>query len=257
MKKQIFLLTVFTLIMCVTNAQPQNWKLVWGDEFNYRGLPSAKKWSYDTAGNISGWGNNEHEWYTAAKKENAFVCKGVLKITAHKVAINEKEFTSARIYTKNKFDFNYGKVEVKAKLPKGGGTWPAIWMLGSNIDEVNWPACGEIDIMEHLGNQLDKIYCTFHYPERYGSNADGSTMVISNATTAFHIYSLEWTPEMIKLFVDGALVHSLVNSNNLPYHQKFFLILNLAMGGNFGGAIDPLLKTAQMEVDYVRVYQKK
>jgi beta-glucanase (GH16 family) len=144
---------------------------------------------------------------------------------------------------------------VRAKIPVGQGTWPAIWMLGNNINTVSWPACGEIDIMEHLGRDLNKIYATLHYPGRSGGNADGNSKIISNATTAFHIYTLEWTSSLIKISVDGDLIHSVVNSSSIPFNQNFFLIMNIAMGGNFGGPVDPAFTNASMEIDYVRVYQ--
>ena len=149
----------------------------------------------------------------------------------------------------------YGKVEIRAKIPSGGGTWPALWMLGDNIDSVGWPACGEIDIMEHVGNQLNRIFGTLHYPGRSGGNADGASVMISNATTEFHIYSMEWNASTIKIYVDNQLFFTYNNSANSPFNQNFFFIMNVAMGGNFGGTIDPNVTNATMEVDYIRVYQ--
>jgi beta-glucanase (GH16 family) len=177
-----------------------------------------------------------------------------LQIKAIKETFNGGTYTSARLLSKNKFSFKYGRVEVSAKLPAGVGTWPAIWMLGNNINTAPWPACGEIDIMEHLGRDLNKIYGTLHYPGRSGSTADGSTKVISNATTAFHKYSLEWSAASIKISVDDQLIHMVPNSAALPFNQEFFFILNVAMGGNFGGPVDPAFTSAAMEIDYIRVY---
>ena len=128
-------------------------------------------------------------------------------------------------------------------------------MLGNNISTVGWPACGEIDIMEHKGNDVNKIYGTLHYPGRSGGNADGTTTVISNATSEFHIYSVEWTATSIKISVDNNLYYTFVNSSNTPFNQNFFLILNVAMGGTFGGSIDPAFSSAAMEIDYIKVYQ--
>jgi PKD repeat protein len=231
--------------------------LIWSDEFNTDGAPDAAKWGYDLGDgcpNNCGWGNNELEWYTN-RPENVTVQGGLLKIKAVKESFNGKAYTSARMLTKDKFAFTYGKVDVRAKLPAGGGTWPAIWMLGSNIGSVSWPACGEIDIMEHLGNDLNKIYGTLHYPGRSGGNADGGTKIITKATTEFHIYSVDWTPSAVKIYVDDQLFHTVINSGNIPFNHDFFLILNVAMGGGFAGAVDPAFTNAAMEVDYVRVYR--
>jgi beta-glucanase (GH16 family) len=226
--------------------------VVWSDEFNTDGAPDPAKWGYDIG--AGGWGNQELQYYTS-RADNAVVINGVLKITAKKEDYSGSAYTSARLLSKGKYEFKYGKVEARAKLPEGVGTWPAIWMLGSDIGTVGWPACGEIDIMEHLGRDLNKIYGTLHYPGRSGGNADGATKVISNATTEFHIYTLEWSPALIKISVDGEQVHSVVNSASIPFNHDFFLIMNIAMGGNFGGAMDPAVTGATMEVDYIRVYQ--
>lgn len=226
--------------------------LIWSDEFNKDGDPDSSKWGYDLG--ASGWGNQELEYYTN-RRENSIVEGGVLKINAIKENYKGSNYTSARLLSKGKFSFTYGKVEVRAKLPAGAGTWPAIWMLGSNSDTINWPTCGEIDIMEHRGIELNKIFSTFHYPGHSGGNADGNTKVISNATTEFHIYSMEWSATSIKIYVDDQLVHSLANSESVPFNHDFFFILNVAMGGGFGGAVDPAFTNATMEVDYVRVYK--
>jgi beta-glucanase (GH16 family) len=227
--------------------------LIWSDEFNTNGAPDPAKWGYDLGTN-NGWGNNELEYYTS-RPENSIVEGGVLKIKAIKENYSGSAYTSARLLSKGKFSFKYGKVEVSAKLPAGVGTWPAIWMLGDNVNTAGWPACGEIDIMEHLGRDLNKIYGTLHYPGHSGGNANGSTKVISNATTEFHKYTLDWSAASIKIYVDDQLYHTVPNSASIPFNSNFFLILNLAMGGNFAGAIDPSVTNATMEVDYVRVYQ--
>jgi beta-glucanase (GH16 family) len=225
--------------------------LVWSDEFNTNGAPDPAKWGYDLGG--GGYGNNELEYYTN-RPENVLVENGVLKIKAIKENYSGSAYTSARLLSKGKFEFKYGKVEVSAKLPAGVGTWPAIWMLGANANTVGWPDCGEIDIMEHRGNELNKIFGTFHYPGHSGGNADGGTKMISNATTAFHKYSLDWSASVIRIYVDDQLVHSLANSASVPFNHDFFFILNVAMGGTFGGTIDPNFSNATMEVDYIRVY---
>jgi len=229
-------------------------KLVWADEFNKEGTPDSGKWGYDLGNGENGWGNSELEYYTN-RPENVIVQGGVLKIRAIKGSYQGSAYTSARLLSKNKFEFKYGKVEVSAKLPSGSGTWPAIWMLGSNAAEAGWPGCGEIDIMEYRGSEVNKIFGTLHYPGRSGGNADGSTKMISGAASGFHKYSLEWSESSIKIFVDDQLIHNVANSEKLPFNHDFFLILNFAMGGTFGGTVDPSFTNATMEVDYVRVYR--
>lgn len=224
----------------------------WSEEFNTDGAPDPAKWGYDLG--AGGWGNNESQYYTS-RPENSIVQGGVLKIKLLKESYSGSNYTSARLLSKGKFTFKYGKVEISAKLPAGGGTWPALWMLGSNITTAGWPACGEIDIMEHIGNALNKIHGTLHYPGRSGGNADGGSKIITNATTAFHKYSLDWSASSIKIYVDDILVHTVANSNAIPFNHDFFFILNIAMGGDFGGTIDPTVTNATMEVDYIRVYK--
>lgn len=228
-------------------------KAVFFDEFNVDGAPDSSKWGYDL-GNNNGWGNNEAQYYTN-RTQNAVVSNGTLKINLIKEAYQGYNYTSARLLSKGKYSMKYGKVEIRAKIPSGGGTWPALWMLGDNIDSVGWPACGEIDIMEHVGNQLNRIFGTLHYPGRSGGNADGASVMISNATTEFHIYSMEWNASNIKIYVDNQLFFTYNNNPNSPFNQNFFFIMNVAMGGNFGGTIDPNVTNASMEVDYIRVYQ--
>lgn len=226
--------------------------LVFSDEFNGNGAPDPAKWGYDL-GNNNGWGNSELEYYTS-RPENVLQQGGVLKINLIKEPYMGFNYTSARILSKGKFDFKYGRVEISAKLPSGVGTWPALWMLGSDINTTPWPGCGEIDIMEHLGRDLNNIYGTFHYPGHSGGNADGGTKMITGATTAFHKYGLEWNATTIKISVDDVVYKTLANSSAVPFNHNFFFIMNLAMGGNFAQAPDPAVTGATMEVDYIRVY---
>ena len=226
--------------------------LVWSDEFNTDGAPDASKWGYDLG--AGGWGNNELEYYTSSSS-NVKVLNGNLVITAIKQSFNGSDYTSARLLTKNNFSFAYGRIDVRAKLPSSVGTWPAIWMLGNNISTSGWPACGEMDIMEQKGNQINTIYGTIHYPGHSGGGGVGTTTVIPDATTAFHVYSLDWSPSSIKMLVDNQLFFSFNNDASLPFNQNFFVLLNLAMGGNFGGAVDPNFTSDAMLVDYVRVYK--
>ncbi len=253
-----FLKISLPFILCLNIwTKPPKQKLVWSEEFNYKGLPNKAVWGYDVGTSCPqncGWGNNELEYYTAENKKNVIVENGVLKITAIKEDKEGSKYTSARIVSKNKVAFKYGKIECRAKLPTTKGTWPAFWMLGANFDKVGWPACGEIDIMEHKGNDLNTIYSTLHYPERFGGNANGDTLKIKSVNT-FHIYTMEWNEKTIKFFVDNKQIHSMENNASLPFNQDFYFIVNLAIGGNFAGAVDEKLTKETMEVDYIRVYQ--
>lgn len=237
-----------SLTVSVTVVQ----SMVWSDEFDLPGAPNAAKWGYDIG--AGGWGNNESQYYTN-RLDNSYVSNGTLKIVAKAESFSGSSYTSARLLSRNKFSFKYGKIEVSAKLPTGVGTWPAAWMLGDNFPTAGWPACGEIDIMEHKGSDLNRIHSSLHYPGRSGGNPVTATTVIQNATTAFHLYACEWSPQSIKFFVDGNLYHTVANTSSLPFNQNFFIILNQAMGGTFGGTIDPAFTTATYEIDYVRVYQ--
>ncbi len=223
---------------------------VWSDEFDTNGAPDPSKWNYNL-GNNNGWGNQEVQSYTD-EAENVIVEDGYLKITA----INDGgSYTSARIKTEDLFEFTYGRVEVRAKLPTGGGTWPAIWMLGEDYATNIWPACGEIDIMEHVGNNQDVIHSSLHYPGFFAGNAVTKSTTVDGASDDFHMYTVDWSPEEIVFLVDDVVYHTIPNSASIPFNNDFFIILNVAMGGNFGGTIDPGFIQSTMEVDYVRVYQ--
>lgn len=225
--------------------------LVFSDEFDVNGVPNPELWTFEI-GNNNGWGNNEKQYYT---EDNAVVTDGNLVITAKAESINGFNYSSSRIITKDKFEFTYGRIETRAKMPTGKGTWPAIWSLGAKIDEVVWPENGEIDIVEHIGNNQNTIYGTLHYPGRFGGNADGGTIVIENASTEFHIYTVEWSPERIWFFVDGKKYHTFENTPDSPFNLDFFFIMNVAMGGDFGGEIASDFDQSAMEVDYIRLYQ--
>jgi beta-glucanase (GH16 family) len=226
--------------------------LIWSDEFNTPGAPDPAKWGYDIG--AGGWGNNESQYYTN-RTDNVLVSNGTLKIIAKKEVYAGSNYTSARLLSKGKFSFQYGKVEVSAKLPGGIGTWPAIWMLGDNISTVSWPACGEIDIMEQKGSDINRIFNTVHYTGHSGGGGIGTSFLINNVTTEFHKYGLIWSGTSLQFLVDDVVTYTFSNAANLPFNQNFFLLLNMAMGGNFGGNIDPAFNNAVMEVDYVRVYQ--
>jgi len=230
--------------------------LVWADEFNTDGGPDNTKWGYDLG--AGGWGNNESQYYTK-RSDNVIVEGGFLKITAKKEDYQGSQYTSARMLTAGKFDFKYAKVEVRAKLPEGGGTWPAIWMLGSSINTIGWPACGEIDIMEHAGNRQGTVQSAMHTTSSSGNTINLGSQFISTVSTEFHVYSVEWTSEKMVFSVDGVAHYTYnpptKNSSTWPFNANQFIILNVAMGGSFGGVIDPEFTSSTMEVDYVRVYQ--
>jgi len=228
--------------------------LVWSDEFDIPGAPNPEYWSYDQGTGDNGWGNNESQYYTE-RNENIIVEDGFLKITAKREDYMGSAFTSARILTRDKQEFTYGRMEIRAKLSQGGGTWPAIWMLGANFEEVGWPTTGEIDIMEHVGNAPTEILSTLHFPGNSGGNGVTQNVEVEGVEEDFHTYKLIWSPESMLFYVDNTLYHTFDNRADLPFNKDFFFILNVAMGGNLGGTIDPAFNSSQMEVDYVRVYQ--
>ena len=228
--------------------------LVWADEFNAVGAPDPTKWSYNIGRGDNGWGNGESQYYTD-RTDNVRVEDGVLKITAKREAFGGADFTSSRLVTENKFEFTYGRIDISAKLPTGAGTWPALWMLGEDYATNTWPGCGEIDIMEHIGNRQDELFSTLHYPGNSGGDGVSRGTDVPGISTEFHKFSAVWSPESIRFFVDDTLYHTFTNSSSLPFNSDFFLIFNVAMGGSFGGNIDPGFVESIMEVDYVRVYQ--
>lgn len=233
-------------------SEPVFTNLVWSDEFDIDGAPNTANWGYDLG--AGGWGNGEAQYYTNSN-QNVKVEGGFLKITAKKQNFSGSEYTSARLLSKGKKDFKYGKFEIRAKLPTGGGTWPAIWMLGASFPETPWPATGEIDIMEYVGNQPNTVHGTLHYPGHSGGDGPTASTTVANANTEFHVYSLTWSATSIKFAVDGNVFHTFINTPDTPFNANFFFILNVAMGGTLGGNIDPAFTQSNMEVDYVRVYQ--
>jgi beta-glucanase (GH16 family) len=166
-----------------------------------------------------------------------------------------KSYSSARIKTQGKYSFKYGKIEIRAKFPTGVGTWPAVWSLGSNSSTVSWPACGEIDFVEHVGKEQDKIFGSLHYPGNSGGNAVSGNKRITKASTEFHVYKVIWNSNKIRFYVDDVLYKTAPNSSTLPFNQDFFLIANVAMGGNFEGPVESGFSQSSMEIDYIRIYQ--
>lgn len=241
---------------------PAPYQLVWSDEFDYSGLPDSSKWNYDVGGN--GWGNNELEYYTSKRLENARVDNGNLVIEARKEAWQGMNYTSARLLTKGKMSWQYGKIDVRAKLPRGRGTWPAIWTLG-DTNPLKWPDDGEVDIMEHVGFDQGVIHGSVHC-KKYNwviGNGKTATTKVMDCSDSFHVYRLEWDNSTIKISVDSTSYMSFSNEHTgydaWPFDNKLFLILNIAVGGNWGGqqGVDDSIWPQQMLVDYVRVYQRK
>jgi beta-glucanase (GH16 family) len=256
------------------------WKLVWADEFDKPGLPDPAKWNYEE-GFIR---NNEDQYYTRARKENARVEDGMLIIEARKEpwtngayspdapprararrGLRLAHYTSASLTTRGKFSWTYGRIEVRAKLPGGRGPWPAIWTLGTNINQVGWPACGEIDMMEFVGFDPGNIHANVH-TRKYNHvkhNGKGGQTMVPDASETFHVYAMEWSPERLDFFVDDHTYFTYENEHSgvdaWPFDHGQYLILNLAIGGDWGGqhGIDDTAFPQRYCIDYVRVYQKQ
>jgi len=241
--------------------EKSNWQLIWSDEFNYNGLPDSSKWDYDVRDK---WFNNELQYYTHADTNNAIIHNGCLHITALKTNKENHSYTSARLVTKNKGDWKYGKIEIKAKLPAGRGLWPAIWMLPTDWEYGDWPKSGEIDIMENVGFKPDSVFFSIHteaFNHVIGTQKTKG-IKINNPYTSFHVYRIEWNQQKINFLLDDSLVFSYSNSGNgykeWPFDKRFYLILNIAVGGDWGGqhGVDDTIFPSSMLVDYVRVYQR-
>lgn len=271
--RHYFLLLFFTAMSSIP-SMAQRYELVWAENFDVDGAPASQRWVYETGngtGNLVGWGNGELQYYTA-DSSNVKVRDGHLIITARKQVIDRQNYTSARIKTQFWASFKYGRIEVRAKLPRGQGMWPAIWMLPAN-NSLGWPRSGEIDIMEGRGNTPDQVEGTVHYWRAgcTGTNAlncrefngKGYTLSTGNFTDEFHVFSIEWTKDGIDWFVDGNKYHSIrkntLNADWYPFDEPFYFILNVAVGGNFFGAnanvVDDHLLPQSMTVDYIHVYQ--
>jgi beta-glucanase (GH16 family) len=253
----------YSLIQTVNIAQDDPGyepTLIWAEEFDYTGLPDDAKWNMETGG--GGWGNNELQYYTNTEN-NAMVENGVLTITAREEEVGGRNYSSARITTQNKFDFKYGKIEARIKLPYGQGIWPAFWMLGANFSSIGWPACGEIDIMEMVGGTGKDNTChsTLHWENADGDHGNyGESYTLPSGIFAdeFHVFSVEWDEQSVKAYVDGThyFTINLSEAQFDEFRENFFVILNVAVGGNWPGSPDDTTVFPQtMQVDYVRVYQ--
>ena len=264
-----------------TQSYTFNNELVWSDEFDQDGPVSQDKWNVETIPpNNGSWWNGELQFYTD-KEDNIRVEEGLLKITAKYESYEGKNYTSARINTQDKFEFIYGRVEMRSKLPNWEGMWPAFWLLGANIDEIGWPNCGELDILEHgdyvkdsTSNDPGLISSAVHYgPQDYSrqtTNVPGkiffdtgqerfirSEKIIEKPFEEYHTYSMQWSPDKIQFFIDEELhLEFPMQSQHSPFDKPFFLLLNLAVGGHWtDGYVASGFTEATYEIDYVRVYQ--
>lgn len=236
-------------------------ELVWSDEFDYTGLPDPLKWGYDVGG--GGWGNQEDQYYTENRTENARVENGELIIEARKESFGGKDYTSARLVSRDKGDWLYGRIEVKAKIPVDQGTWPAIWMLPTDWEYGGWPKSGEIDIMENFtawNINRTGVRANIHtedYNHTKGTNKGDDIESLSDISNNFHVYAVTWNPDYMEFDVDGETYFRFQNEGTWetwPFDKRFHLILNIAIGGAGGGTVDDNLFPHQMVVDYVRVY---
>ncbi len=247
------------------------WELVWSDEFEIDGLPDPGRWSYDVGTACEkpagcGWGNNELQYYTTDRQENARVEDGHLIIEAHQEPYKEdRAYTSARLVSKQKGDWKYGKIEMRAMLPQGFGTWAAFWMLPTKPTYGGWPSSGEIDILEYVGYAQDTIYGTVHTDAYNGmiGTQRGGDIYRKGLESSFHTYSIEWSEDEISWYLDGDQFFHFEDEGKgpkaWPFDQAFHLILNLAVGGSWGGSrgVDPDIWPQQYVIDYVRVFQQQ
>ena len=249
-------------------SPPEQWALTMADEFDSGTSPSAELWTIETGyGNPPGWGNNESQEYTTSP-ENVRVEGGNLVITAQcpvkPCGERDGSITSARIKTQNLFQQERGRFEVRIKLPAGQGLWPAFWVLGANIDEVPWPGCGEIDVMEYQGQRPERVFGTVHGPGYSGGQAISRAFELPEGETFaddFHVLAVEWDPGRIAWSVDDEVYGSITSATvasrgDWVFNNEFFVLLNLAVGGNVGGRVDDTVFPAEMLVDYVRIFER-
>lgn len=248
---------MIVLLVCGTIlAQQTKRKLVWEENFGGKSL-NGKDWNFvigDGCPELCGFGNNERQIYTETNHE--FV-KGNFVIEARKEG---EKYTSTKITTKGKKEFLYGRIEARAKLPVGHGLWPAFWMLGANIDEVKWPKTGEIDILEYIGRDPHMVYTTLHTQDSHGNTINTKRTPFPDIEEGYHVYAIEWDKDKIDFFVDKKLVYTfnpeVKNEDTWPFNKPFYIIVNLAIGGNFGGPdVDDKVLPQKFLIDYIKVYQ--
>lgn len=248
------LIAIF-LIVLITSCSSKSEQLIWEENFDGTTL-DTKNWNIELGNgcpNLCGWGNDEAQFYT---NKNHKVENGFLTITAKKI---DSTYTSTRITTKDKFEYTYGRSEIRAKLPQGKGLWPALWMLGSNINEVGWPKCGEIDIVEYVGREPGTVFFSLHTANSFGNTINTKKSKIQNIEDGFHIYEIEWNQDSISFYVDKVLQYTFnppeKTEDVWPFDQPFFFIINCAIGGRFGGFdIDDDNLPQDFIIDYIKVY---
>ena len=246
---------IISLLFIVTNTTfhaQMSWNLVWSEEFSGTTL-NEEVWNYEIGFGNAGWGNNELQYYRSGTN-NLIVADGKASIIAKEENFGSAEYTSARIQTKGKYDVQYGRIEARIKVPMGQGIWPAFWMLGSNIDAVGWPECGEIDILEHVNNEM-QVHGTIHWDNNGHQYQGGS---ISTDPSQYHNYAIEWDADQLRWYLDGILYYTrnIGAAQYSEFHEPFFFILNVAVGGNWPGSPDnTTVFPAVMEVDFIRVYE--
>lgn len=251
-----------------------DWTLVWAEEFDQDGLPNPERWSHEK-GFVR---NRELQYYTVERAENCRIENGMLIIEGrredypnpnpktnvsadHPAAQETARYTSASIHTRGKVSFHYGRIEVRAKLPQGQGMWPAIWTLGEDITTIGWPRCGEIDIMEFVGKAPDKVHATVHFAQDGKHRASGKHLTVERPFDDFHVYAVEWTDQRLDFYFDDRLYHSVDVSiadtpEGNPLRRPHYLLLNLAIGGSWGGEVDDSILPQQYLIDYVRYYKR-
>jgi beta-glucanase (GH16 family) len=271
---------VWVMISCTcffpVHSQGAEWELLWADEFNTPGLPDASKWVYET-GFVR---NNELQLYTKGRHENARIGNGHLVIEgrqerfpnpayapnaarqSRRTTTEFADYTSASITTEGRASFLYGRIEIRARLPRGKGVWPAIWMLGTSMGKVGWPRCGEIDIMEFVGKEPDRVHATVHYFRGGKHASQGGKLTTPSPEAEFHLYALEWYPDRMDFFFDQEKyftfhLDAAGEGEDNPFRKPQYLLLNLALGGNWGGAMDNSVLPQQFLIDYVRVFKEK
>jgi beta-glucanase (GH16 family) len=272
-----FLVLSLLPLLPVSSAQAADWRLAWSDEFDQPGLPDKTKWSYEN-GFVR---NDELQFYTRERLENARVENGMLVIEGRKeryanpgyrpgadakksrrAGAEFADYTSASLITEGKGSFLYGRVEVRAKLPQGKGVWPAIWMLGTNRASVGWPRCGEVDIMEFVGKDPDRVHATMHFSKDGKHGSKGGRLAAPAPYNDFHLYAVEWRPDRMDFFFDEQKYFSFpvdeagVGPDN-PFRKPHYLLINLALGGSWGGPMDDAVLPQEYLIDYVRVYEAK
>ena len=260
MKRIIFQSVCAAVLAFAFSSHAGGWSLTWADSFNtYTGLPDPAKWAYETG--AGGWGNNELENYTANRLENARVDSGNLIIEARNDNYQNHQYSSVRMHSINTGNWTYGRFEIRAKLPFGKGTWPAIWMMPTNSSYGGWPSSGEIDIMEHVGFDQGVIHFSTHclkYYFKIGTQKT-ATLRVPDCSTAFHVYAMEWTPDTIRGYVDTTLYFTNPNEHSgwqaWPFDKPFHFIFNIAIGGDWGGAVDNTIFPQRMYIDYAKAYK--